>query len=589
MKFFAAWIFFIGAASLNAQTPIVPEQMEFAGIALTIREDARKEIQKDVNMLTQHAGYFSVKTTRAKMYFPIIEKILEEAGIPSDFKFLALQESSLVSDAVSSSNAVGFWQFKDFTAMEMGLRVDERVDERMNVIAASKGAAKYLNKNNQQFSNWIHTLQSYQMGVGGVKKALPELQIGATQMEVTSNTYWYVKRFLAHKIAFENSLEGDSEMKLIPYTTATKKTLGEISKELSVEESTLKEYNKWLKAETIPEDKPYTVIVPVGRLNTDFNTLWLASPQKKAEAFLPASTQVKTDSLFFVNGIPAICSKKDEDAAKLATRGKIDLDDFLKFNEMEFSTSFSAGTIFLLSKKKNTTFSEYHKVKKGENFWSISQLYGIKIKKLKRFNVQVKNEELTIGVIIWLGSKRPEIQEISENVAELNNNETFDWIPANSTVLIKSTSDSIPAKAISGAIDIPKSDSLSTTTSIINSTSLNVIASNYYTVLPKETLYSIANQHKIKVVDLVKWNSLNINETLKPGKVLLIADPNTSNTGVESTKSGSASATVHEVKPSDTLYSIARQYGVTIRDIMDWNNKKDFTLSQGERLQIKNR
>jgi membrane-bound lytic murein transglycosylase D len=327
--------------------------------------------------------------------------------------------------------------------------------------------------------------------------------------------------------------------------------------------------------------------VPVGRLNTDFNTLWLDSPQKKAEAILPASTSVKTDSLFFVNGIRAICSKKDEDAAKLAIRGKIDLDDFLKFNEMEFSTPFNAGTIFLLNKKKNTTFSEYHKVKKGENLWSISQLYGIKIKKLKRFNVQVKNEELTIGEIIWLGSKRPEVQEISENVAELNNNETFDWIPANSTVPIKSTADSIPAKAASRAIDTPKSDSLSTTMSIINSTSLNVIASNYYTVLPKETLYSIANQHKIKVVDLIKWNSLDINETLKPGKVLLIADPNSSNTGVESTKSGSA--TVHEVKPSDTLYSIARQYGVTIRDIMDWNNKKDFTLSQGERLQIKDR
>jgi membrane-bound lytic murein transglycosylase D len=586
MKFFAACVFFVGAASLNAQTPIVPEQMEFAGIALTIQEDARKEIQKDVNMLTQHAGYFSVKTTRAKMYFPIIEKILEEAGIPSDFKFLALQESSLVSDAVSSSNAVGFWQFKDFTAMEMGLRVDENVDERMNVIAASKGAAKYLNKNNQQFSNWIHTLQSYQMGVGGVKKALPELQIGATQMEVTSNTYWYVKRFLAHKIAFENSLEGESEMKLIPYTTATQKTLREISKELSVEESTLKEYNKWLKAETIPEDKPYTVLVPVGRLNTDFNTLWLASPQKKAEAIMPASTQVKTDSLFFVNGIPAICSKKDEEVAKLATRGKIELDDFLKFNEMEFSTPFSAGTIFLLERKKNTTFSEYHKVKKGENFWLISQLYGIKIKKLRKFNDQIKNEDLTIGEVIWLGSKRPQIQEVTEKVAELNNSEAFDWLPANSPTLIKSIADSIPKNAPSLVIDASKSDSVTSSISV-SRTSSGVITSDSYTVLPKETLYYIANQHKIKVVDLVKWNSLNINETLKPGQILFLSDPNSYNKGVVSTKSGSA--TVHEVKPSDTLYSIARQYGVTIRDIMDWNNKKDFTLSQGERLQIKDR
>jgi len=47
------------------------------------------------------------------------------------------------------------------------------------------------------------------------------------------------------------------------------------------------------------------------------------------------------------------------------------------------------------------------------------------------------------------------------------------------------------------------------------------------------------------------------------------------------------SYTFHEVKSSDTLYSIARQYGVTIRNIMEWNNKKDFTLTQGEKLQVR--
>ena len=55
-----------------------------------------------------------------------------------------MQESALISDAVSVSNAVGFWQFKDFTAIEMGLRVDKEVDERMNIVAASRGAARYI-------------------------------------------------------------------------------------------------------------------------------------------------------------------------------------------------------------------------------------------------------------------------------------------------------------------------------------------------------------------------------------------------------------------------------------------------------------
>ena len=45
--------------------------------------------------------------------------------MPNDLKFLALQESSLKSEAVSSSNAVGFWQFKKETGEEYGLVIGE--------------------------------------------------------------------------------------------------------------------------------------------------------------------------------------------------------------------------------------------------------------------------------------------------------------------------------------------------------------------------------------------------------------------------------------------------------------------------------
>ena len=74
--------------------------------------------------------------------------ILKENGIPDDFKYLAIQESGFISDAVSSSNAVGFWQFKKLTADEVGLRVDRKIDERQNIVTSSRGAAKYLQKNN---------------------------------------------------------------------------------------------------------------------------------------------------------------------------------------------------------------------------------------------------------------------------------------------------------------------------------------------------------------------------------------------------------------------------------------------------------
>src|SRR5687767_1041631 len=120
MRIFAA-LFFAVALRTAAQSPEVPHKMEFAGMTITIRDDARREIQKDVDAMTKSPKHFTIKVEKARTYFPIIEKIFADEGVPDDFKYLALQESSLIADAVSTSNAVGFWQFKDFTAIEMGL------------------------------------------------------------------------------------------------------------------------------------------------------------------------------------------------------------------------------------------------------------------------------------------------------------------------------------------------------------------------------------------------------------------------------------------------------------------------------------
>jgi membrane-bound lytic murein transglycosylase D len=82
---------------------------------------------------------------KARLYFPIIERIFAEERVPDAIKYLAIQESSLIPDAVSSANAVGYWQFKDFTAREVGLRVDRQVDERKNIVSASQfGSAPWI-------------------------------------------------------------------------------------------------------------------------------------------------------------------------------------------------------------------------------------------------------------------------------------------------------------------------------------------------------------------------------------------------------------------------------------------------------------
>jgi len=153
-------------------------------MTLNIHADARAEIQKDVDRLHSSPRYFNLMVERAKTYFPIIERTFKEERVPDDLKYLVLQESALISNAVSSSNAVGYWQFKAETAKEMGLQINSQVDERMNIVAASRGAAKYFKHSNNYFNNWLHVVQSYQMGIGGTMRALGEEQHGSRHAEI---------------------------------------------------------------------------------------------------------------------------------------------------------------------------------------------------------------------------------------------------------------------------------------------------------------------------------------------------------------------------------------------------------------------
>lgn len=90
-------------------------------------------------------------------------------------------------------------------------------------------------------------------------------------------------------------------------------------------------------------------------------------------------------------------------------------------------------------------------------------------------------------------------------------------------------------------------------------------------------------------MDLVNWNQLDLQVGIRPGQKLIL-EPEQAATSVGEIApevTGDTSDLFHEVKSSDTLYSIARKYGVTIKELMEWNNKQDFTLSVGEKLRIR--
>ncbi len=607
-------LFFATTLVAAAQPPQVPHKMNFAGITLTIRDDARKEIQKDVDALTQSPRHFNIKVERAKTYFPIIEKIFEEERVPDDFKYLVLQESALIPDAVSVSNAVGFWQFKDFTAMEMGMRVDKEIDERMNIASASRGAARYIKKNNFYFNNWVYALQAYQMGAGGVLKVVNESQNGAKHMEITSRTYWYVKKFLAHKIAFETAVSGPGQIQIITYQNSKKKSLADLAKEVSVNEADLVMYNKWAKKGTIPDDRAYTVLIPViGNVKdiTISPTLASSLPSAKAEPgkvnALGLASSIQPDKIR-INGISAIKSIEGENATRLAERANADLADFLKWNDISISHSIEPNQYYLLGKKRNRASEAYHKVASGESLWQISQRYGVKMRKLKKFNRLNSDRDVKPDMMLWLSATKPKGSDKPVDDSEVimvDNSQTFSWAvnpeqqsesPVVPTISSPATTYKKPTESI-GSIAIEKSAPVVEEVKTENlSNGYQVVttpeAKGEHKVLAGETLYGIAQQHTVSVMDLVTWNSLNLQDGIKTGQVLKVIGQKREIEIENMTKAvepAKVNEIQHEVKASDTLYSIARKYGVTIKDLMEWNDKKDFSVSVGEKLKINQR
>jgi len=599
MKIFAALLLAVSFHTA-AQRPEVPHKMAFANLTLTIRDDARREIQKDVDALTQSPKHFNIKADRAKTYFPIIEQIFEQEGVPDDFKYLVLQESSLVADAVSVSNAVGYWQFKDFTAIEMGLRVDKQIDERMNIAASTRAAARYIKKNNTFFDNWLYALQAYQMGAGGVLRSVSETESGARHAEITSKTYWYVKKFLAYKIAFQDAIEGKGQIELTLYENSKNKTLAELSKELSVEENELRNYNKWTKSGLIPDDRTYFVLVPFVTGVTLPIVSASSTPVKNVADLKSGPKAEASFKKIRINGVPAIEALAGEDPVKISARAGVDLASFLRWNDIQNSAETLAPGYYYVGKKRARGSSDFHTITKGETLWSVSQKYGVQLKKLKKYN-RLENSFVENGTTLYLSSMKPKHSENQvADVVQVVKDEPLNWSPAavetmesSAQVSSPDTSSQMltmnvvspvvePAADSSKTLPLPKEIEVRTDTSETIEVVVPQAVKNMHVVQPKETLYAIAKIYNVGVMDLVEWNSLDLQQGIKIGQILKVAQTAAIPEPEEASKE-----VFHEVKSSDTLYSIARKYGVTIKELMEWNQKTDFSLSVGEKLKVK--
>lgn len=572
LKLFALLALLVPAISIS-QT--VPKEMDFGGMKLTINESARRQIQKDVDRLTASQTYYGILVDRMNLYFPIIERAFRESDVPDEIKFLAIQESALISDAVSVANAVGFWQFKDFTAREVDLKVERGVDERLNITAASYGSAKYLNSNNFFYDNWIYAVMAYNTGRGGAEKYVDKSKYGAKKMTIDNKTHWYVKKFLAHVVAFTPSvgLPHSENLWLDEDTNAGGKTLAQLARKHNVELEELKKYNKWLKRGAVPTDKKYTIIIPkkgtppkrlLAKKKSDSKP---TKPSKRisepTDKIYPTElkaglTKANKATIIPLNGIPSILSRSNDDVHSISARSGLSEEKFRKYNDMGPGDSIIPNEFYYVKKKKGKSKIGLHVAKKGETLWDVSQQYGIQLAKLAKKNRLSIIDELETGRVLWMSKTRPSSEPIAYHRQEVEEQEIIRPI------------------ASTEKVTYDESDKI-VVTEVDRTKALKKV--RIHTVAPGESLWAIAQTYDILMEDLLRWNELENPDALRIGQNIRVKAP------IEEVVETKQMST-HRVAPGETLYAISRKYKMSVDELMELNKMNSTGLSVGEVLKV---
>ncbi len=575
----ASWLFLITFISGSyAQT--VPREMMIGDVRLTINESARKQIQKEVDRLTQSPTYYGILVDRMNLYFPYIEREHKKAGIPDEIKFLAIQESNLISDAVSSANAVGFWQFKDFTGREVGLVVDRKVDERLNIVSASRGSGKYFKSNNFFFDNWAYAVIAYQAGAGGAKKHTNRANYGKKKLTITTNTYWYLKKFIAHVVAFTPSvgLPHSEGIWLDEITNVGGKTLEQIARQENVSVEELKKYNKWLMRGAVPTDKTYSVMIPktgtplkrlVAEKTTRRNKISEPATKIYPTELKPGITEANRSTIIPLNGIPSILARDTDDVHSVSARAGLSEKKFRKYNDMNESDAIIPNEFYYIKSKKGKAKIGFHVAKVGETLWEISQQYGIKVSKLAARNRMSIIDELKPGRVLWMDKTRPSSEPIAYH--ELTS-------PVITKPVAQPTASTDPVEETT-VTEEPEEEVKKIEVPVVDMKEERLRKVKIHTVASGESLWAISQLYEVKMEDLLRWNELPDPDALMVGQNILVKAP------IEEA-SADKNIITHTVQAGETLYAISRKYDMTVDEVMDLNGMKSFDLSAGQDLKV---
>ncbi len=422
----------------------------------------------------------------SNLYFPLYEQILDQQGLPLEFKYLSIVESALNPMAVSRVGATGLWQFMLNTGKMYNLKVNSFIDERRDPVKATYAACEYFKNMYAIYHDWLLVIAAYNCGAGNVNKAIARSGGKTTFWEISpylpKETRGYVPAFIAVTYLMNYPAEHNltSVPPVISYFEADtvmvdqKISLHEIADATGLPVELLSYLNPIYKKGIIPDgDESYVLRLPSNKIN----------------AYL-----VNLENIF---------KPTEPDAEAMTTQ-----DDGSPLDP----TTYVSKVV-----------KKYHTVKKGEHLASIANRYNCSTQDLKRWN-KLRSLKLHSGqkLLVFVASKQKNELKASAKTAEPLS--TAQNKESNGPSNTKKADSSLTASKASDHSDTSVSSDVNNNVPSHANSKDNAKHGKfvYHIVQPGDTLWNIANRYEGVTVEELKSINRLVSNDLKPGTKLKV-------------------------------------------------------------------
>ena len=241
--------------------------------------------------------------------------------------------------------------------------------------------------------------------------------------------------------------------------------------------------------------------------------------------------------------------------------------------------------VFVLSFNKITAQDSIieHRIQKGETAYFIAQKYKVSVEEIYKLNPESQNgikDDQLIRIPVHSSEKPNSSQQITHVVGA---KETLFGLAKQYNISVEALQNANQAILANGLqigqqLMIPQgSGDLSQTESTISS-------KVSHQVVAKESLFSIARQYNVSVLDLENGNKNLLQNGLQVGQTIAI--PNKRKTLDGRVRVINQETVFHVVEPKETKFSIAKKYGISIDQLESQNPEIVNGLIVGNKLAI---